>query len=380
MEHIETSRNKVYYNAHEIGKGIIEESTAQHDVTRTTPVLITPREYYLAIDRFSLDGNSTPIYIMFVKDIIEKDGTTYYITGIKLTATYDGKDYTGKEPKEGGEPTDPAEQEFVRFESQMEGKPIKFDSRNEFFSIWSYQHLINQLNRRLKYITNEIHNDDSDVELVYPYFSYSKELQRFSLNVPIKWKTEHNIDLFSNAFALHLFESMPQDKYNDVLDKYAKFDIFRDGYNIQKDVIYPINKKDSETPPKIIPQDYIQITEEYDNFLNLSALNRIVFTTESMPITQEFVQESGNQGKNQTRSVLADFQPFLDMPGATRSKFLYNAERYRLIDMHGDTPLYRIDFKVWWIDVFDKWHPLKLFEQRFMDVKFAFIKKSTFQG
>jgi hypothetical protein len=83
---------------------------------------------------------------------------------------------------------------------------------------------------------------------------------------------------------------------------------------------------------------------------------------------------------NSSLPIITDFIPNINSPGESRSIAYYNpTSQYRLIDMVSDTPLQKINLKIYWVDISNNIYPLYVSVAQQASIKLAFIRKSLYK-
>jgi hypothetical protein len=350
MNNINNIINRVRYNATIINTNKDNSAIiAEHDTTRNGSIVEKANDYYLAITRFNLSAVDIPLTIIYIDESITPNITTTYFTFSLKKGT---NIYT----------------KTMEYAPEVIGGllPTKYDPQNYYFWVYSYQYLCDLYNVALADLTALFNTGESET-FDPPYFVYNTTLQKFQLYVPEAFYND-NVDIYINKISTAFFES------------------FSGIYDISEDLLYfKWNKiQDGTNSVSINNETYYILSEEFGNFSTINSCRSIVFTTQSLPIVSEMVQSNegvGSQSNKGTRKILTDFIPLLETAGSSRSylNFTQNGP-YRLIDLVGNEPIYRMDFQIFWVDKENIYHKLLLRSGDPVDVKFEFIRKETFRG
>ncbi len=127
---------------------------------------------------------------------------------------------------------------------------------------------------------------------------------------------------------------------------------------------------------------YFIFTQQYNITGSWNSLESIVFLTHHLPVQVEYIPTStiysptGTSNAN-FKPILTDFVPTLEEAEAARSRFTYYPSgNYRLIDLHSQIPLRKIDLQMFWQDQYQNLYPLYISCNKSNSVKLMFIKKS----
>lgn len=120
----------------------------------------------------------------------------------------------------------------------------------------------------------------------------------------------------------------------------------------------------------------VQMLAEYPNFSEVNALNSIVITTNTLPITAEYISLPGSQGDNLTSQVLTDFEPSVEVAGSSRSVLQYFANPYRYIELNSTQELRKLNLAVYWTDKLGNLQPLYILPKQSLSIKLMFKRKN----
>lgn len=345
---IEKCANKIYYNASMTNNGTNIVELAEHDVTRTRPILDKPEDYYMSIIRFNVQARSIPIFIWYTTP-----NTTD--TLLELSFRYN--------------PSTNVYTRTVEYfpETTRNTPPTTWSATDNWFWSFSYQHICDVLNATLVALMADL-NLAEGTAYTPPFFEFNVNLQRFQINIPESMNIPGtDIDFFVNERGTYIVEAFPSIHNLDSNTLFTQLIYVNNGTNL-------VSKNTGGGAV-----NYYVLTEEYSNFSNINSIGKIFFTSASLPIEYEWTQGVNNTGTSTSEPIIFDLMPLLETPGAERSQLSYFQNGpYRLIDMKGTVPLYRMQFKIWWQDYTGTNHPLELFRFSNANVKIAFIKKDTF--
>jgi len=306
------------------------------------PILGNPSEYYFAVERFNIPGNSLPLFSF-------RD--QYY----SVTLSYGGDDF----------------RTFLNF---VPVTSPSFDPVRQ--PVYYYSQMVQMINNA--FLTSYLalkaaHPGAPDHR---PELIFNINTQLFSFIVPRTYDpllgptTEvylnYRLALFFETIPFFSFSRSDPDGKDSLL-------IVRNVYNNY----YPVNTDpavDYVSPTATYPA--YQFTSAFPYFRQWNQLKSLVITTQSIPCRREII--ASNLTDNTTFiNSLADFTPQVNTNGDVLSTFYYFPQGpRRLIDLTDNNPLYRFDFKIFWSTYSGDLFPLLLTPGNEMSIKFLFIKRA----
>lgn len=356
--------NKIYFNASIRNDTDDFYKQASLDITRNQPFINNPSEYYLTISRFNIDASIMPLLIFTVVD--NQPNPNLGNTKFTLRHTPSGTNF---------------EQNLIYIPSTtnipVPPAPIpKMDRTNPYYYVYTYNIMIEMMNTALQTAFNNLKAAFPAISHTEaPYLKYDKDTELISLIVQYDYFSSNDVEIYANKNLQRFLEGIRVNvNLNDSNNLFARFII-----NRINDNAYAKPGATIPTPPN--NPDYLIMDGEYSTISLWPSFKEILFTTESLPIRLEYVQNADDSGKNIQKPIITDFSPLIENAGEQRSIFRYFANgSYRLINLNNSSPLYRFDFKIWWVDNLDVIHPLYLRKGIKSDIKIAFFKKKTFTG
>ena len=366
---INTVNNKIYVNVNidsteDNGDSILAKS----DRTGQIPILDKPEDYYMAITRFSIDASDIPLLIPDMRDLVD----TNYVFSMRIrqgagvgffverAVRFISEDKTGNPPVNNG-------------------PPAGFNVEDRYFWLYSYQTLIDAFNVTLETLNGFINVANGGLTPVAPYFILDRTAGRINLVMPKEYVDENGdvfVDVGFNIPSLPFFESFPYFKNEtwEFIDPVIWFNYQRlgeDGHSA-----FAKNGAAIANPP-----DFYLFKPEFTNIGSFSSFKSLVFISQSLPIKNEYIESNILGGQRSFRKIITDFTPDVEKFGDQRGVFSFSQQGpYRLIDLRSTMPLYRLDFQVYWQDKNETLHPLLLRNGTGMNVKFIFVRKSTYTG
>ena len=361
--------DRIYYNISI--KGEKGTSIASYQEDRTKAILENPSDYYLTISRFSIPAIDIPIFIADIEPNQPDRDLTRYIFSIK----YNGFTYSI-----------PVTWETQSLLAPIPPPPIPKQVVNStYYFCFTYTRAIQLINNALLNAWQIAKVADTNVGNYAPYFFYDVNTQKISLVTEYAYSQPGGPEVRANRYAFEKFFI----GFNVSLDSQTNAEYsFKIENNQGTNYYYPAGfTVPAPTTPTVPPTALVNPTPSHfliqsQNWRSLStwaSLIDIVFLTGTIPITYEYTQSAGSQGDAQFTPILTDFEPYLNDAGDGRSVFSYFPQGpYRLINLNSNTPLKRFDFQIYWKDKLGRLFPLTIPEDQVANVKFLFIKKSTY--
>lgn len=326
---------------------------AVYSETRGEAILDKPSDYYLAIDRFSIPGLEIPIFI-FTPD-------AYSVA----------MDFNGNE----------SGQKFVQFISDS-----SYDSSHPFFYyIFSYQLFITMINKALATAFAALPAKPAGVTAP-PYLIYDESSSTFSMiaqqtYTPVSATLDSplNLRVYFNTPLYNFFQN-----FYTFFHGYAQTDgkdfhiLLTNTYN--NNILIPFGAPGYDALATL-PNAYVN-KQEFSSLYLWNAFKDIVITSGALPTALELVPTLNSngtvvQGRKDSRKILSDFFPLIDLGPEVRSSFQYNASgKYRYIDLISDSPLFTMDLQFYWEDNFLNLYPILIPAHDIINIKIAFIKKN----
>ncbi len=355
----------------------------EYNATKTLAVLDKCSDYYCSVVRFAIPMNSVPLFIMpIIPGNQQSHPVNANLTPMIIGILYNNVYYPVNL--------------IYRADNTMVYPLQNQDTQviTPYYYVYTYQTLINMINVAINIAWTTSPLAGLFPTIIQPFFQYSSSTQLISLIVP---------RVFS--YVTPPATSIPFIYMNQALLRYLEaFELFFNGYNQPNgaDFIFrctntiPLNPSDA-TPPQVFPTDqnafaffgttpafpaqYFIFTQQYSMIQYWSSLRKILITTGTIPIAYENIPGPDNSSINVSLPVLTDFVIPLENAGDSRTIAYYNpTAQYRLVDMISDTPLYRINIKVYWEDVFGNRYPMGIEYDQTSSIKIGFFRKSLYKN
>lgn len=412
-----------------------ESFVAKFTESRSDPILDRPEDYHLSIVRFSIPGESIPIFVYPTTPILNGQGKPtgqYQVNNnvYSVTLSY----FNGV--------TTLYYQEFLAYVSNF---TYLASTNLRFYYVYSYQQFIDMINTAFSNAFISLKTANPSVKSTRaPYLLFNPVTKLISLIYQQTIITDGILIYFNTALSLFFdnynFSFLPLNApngtharfllENTLSNTYSEspinlvinttsgspiitssgnlFTLYNDGatvsalgipentiatYNSPSQMTLSQNATATASPNAIFTVSNLFITtQEFNSLFLWNSLKSIVITSSSIPVTNEFLpsipfNDNGiSQGsifvatQNQFRKIVSDFEPQIVEGTDSRStiQYLPTAE-YRRIDLKGKTPLTTFDVQIYWVDQNGLFYPLYLIPfSNSISIKFLFEKKSKY--
>lgn len=423
----------VYYNILVTNNGNIPtnsygEIPVQFVEDRVQAILENPREYHLSIVRFSLPGQSIPIFEFVAQPGPGlPGGNPNPNLGIySVTLSYMGSFY----------------QVYLNLIPEaietppMDWQPSSITQNAGYYAIYEYQDFIELINLAFlgAYQLLKAANPGAPPTSA-PFLVFNPETQLISLVADKKYNTQDagaaTIGIFMNDPLFSFFQNFPTVAFNGVnaangtVFQLTVSNLGNNGngtwevpsfppatflaipawsatttYSVGAYVIsggnYYISKTNGNIghmPPDavnwlafVVPAAGVSVTayemkQSYIALADWNDLSSIVFTTGTIPVKSENIPAQNGSGLQNFRNILTDFQPLINSGPDLFSLIQYFPPgEYRLIDLEGTIPLKKFDIQAFWQDGNQNLFPILLAPGATATLKMLFRKKSFIAG
>ncbi len=355
----------------------------EYSATKTLAIIDKCSDYYCSVIRFDIPLYEIPLYIMPIVPGAQQTGPP----NPNLTPLIIGISYNGN----------PTPQNLIYIPENTLIPPIQNQSTqviNDYYYVYSVQLLITMLNIALTQSWRASGLAGLFPTLNTPYFYYDNTTELIELIAPSPF-----------AYLTAPATAIPLIFINQSLLHYLNsFDWFFVGYNQPNGVdlyfiannITPLNSL-TPVPPQVYPTEkqaytpygttptnppsYFIYTENYSTIQYWSSLRKIIITSGTIPIFYENIPANNNGGVATSLPILTDFVVPLSTIGDGRTIAYYTpTAQYRLVDMNSDQPLYNINIKVFWEDIYLNRYPLYISVAQIASVKIGFFRKTLYKG
>lgn len=364
------------------------ETLAEFEEDRDIPILNKPNDWYLAITRFTINGQAIPIFIMDriinPGDVLDPNFTPYSVTisyfnlvGPNLIRSTFKSNIIYTPRNTIATPSPP---------TTTSSKSI-----NRYYYVFSYQHMIDMVNTALVTAhTAFIAAEGGASQVIVPFFKFDKQTSLFSLVLAFNYTEPLTGILDGKTQTVNRAQVCINDKlYNKCFQGIpAKFNGrgLAGGEDYCIDVIAEFGNNNAYAlPGGTIPAppgdpDFLITEQEGVTLDQWNDVRDIIFTTRSVPIYKEMVKSSlTKEGLPTFLSTITDFQPNLAtaLSGSSILSFFQKGP-YRLINLLSPYPMRSFDFQIFWVDKLGNQIPLFITFNQEINVRFAFLRKDSF--
>jgi hypothetical protein len=366
-----------------------EPVASDYGVTKTEPILSNCSDYYCSVVRFTIPLDQVPLLICPIVPNQPNPLLTPLIIGILAGVTTNPLSFFAENL---------IYQPHNDYEFVVQDQPTQVIT--PFHYIYSYQTLVDMFNSALKSLYVKTGFAALFPGYLAPYFQFDPVTDLFSLIVPSFFTdvtppaTFAPVIFINSASATFLFSfDLLQNITNPKASNVNPFG--NDYYFIQESSVttqyYPPGVAiPAPTTPPILPATslYYKFTQEFSIVEYWSSLRKILIVTNSIPVKNEYVPASGNNGisdssgVNVSYPILTDFVPNISSTaGDSRSIAYYvPSSQYRLVDMISTNPLQKIDIRLFWEDRDGNLYPLLISLYQQASMKIAFLRKSLYNN
>jgi hypothetical protein len=360
------------------GKNDDSSIPLEYNVTKTSPVVDNASEYYITVVKFNIPLQSIPILIFPAVPNQGNPNLSPIIIGIR-----NGVDFL---------------QNVIYIPQTSFPVPVQSGPKQvitPYYFVYSYTHMIEMINIALQaaFINAGLNNLGTGISNIAPYFVYDAESGLFSLivnnsfNSPTGPQIVFNYRLFQFLDNFDTIDDFPNGlfilKIYGVVNESMAYDYY--GITPPATVAPPFTPSAPPVFP-VIPQPYFyKITQDSVNVSEWNPI-KILFLTTGLPITFEIIPATSslnNDGVFSSLNIITEFTPQIEKPGDARSIAYYTAPGYggvRLTDMTTNTPLYKIDVKIFWQDTSNNIYPVVIPSFSQANIKLGFIRKTLYKN
>lgn len=344
---------------------------ATYSESRTAPILLNQKDWYLSVIRFNIPGDSIPITLLQAQSFTATGNTDINKLVYSVTLTGNGfssgqvfLEWLGPQWNTAVKPLIP-----VFSANQPQQNPT-----DPYYYLESYQLMLTMVNTALASayaLLTTAGGAGSTTEA--PYLTYDPVTNLFSM-----WAQQsyyQNANPNNTANVLIWLNSQLYDFFSGFNTLFAGFNDTGLNYAV---VIQPTNNNIPTTPA-----NYYQMVEEYPTLFEWGSVQTIVFQSLNLSVKQEAVSSVGMQNFGQSSgnqiAMITDFEPVSSTTSNFRQDLQYQVQsEYRLANLTGSSPLTLIDLQIYWTDKRGFIHPLILLPYDNITVKLLFIKKDFY--
>ena len=329
---------------------------------RTDPIIDRPDLYDMAVSRFSIPMTSTPLMLIPIENgQTGINDTTWFVT-LKHGATYYQKRVI-HETTQFGVPT-PQVNTLMTDEVQY-----KYYLYYSYYAIDEFLYIVNKaLAAAFALIPS-----GGITSTAPPKFIFNYQTQLFTIYYQYSYLAD-GIKIFLNDPLYNKFDGISSLFYKTAPYQNCDFElnltVQPENYFVPNGFATPAGSTGTTPTPPI----YLALTQNFVMVPTLSSVKKIQFVT-TMPVLRENIA-SGFDSTNKSISVLTDFLVTFENT-VSRQDQNYFPTLYRWISLTTNSPLYRIDFSVFWVDTKGNIYPIYLPPKSTANIKLYFRKKTS---
>lgn len=335
-----------------------EYSPGQYSVQYNQPIIDRPKDYYLAVVRFSIPTLYIPALVPeVVNPAVDPNKLVY-----RVSLAYNGQ----------------AVDKYVTWITPV---PTSLPADDAYYFCYSYDYFLKLVNDAYASAFTDLGALTAlPVGAEPPIFMLNKATGLFSFvcqaanyttNLTVNDPTK--ICIYCNFPLLTLFSTFPDSALTTtgplVNGRDIQFHVFNTGDNGWAKPGTAVTN----------PPTYLQMTQLSSSLANWTAVKSIQIISNSLPTVQEYVPSSNESNVMTGEAIIKDFIPITANNEIPTSSLTYTVTGpYELINLTGEVPISRLNLQFRWIDKRGRPHPIVIPYNMILCVKFAFIKKSTF--
>lgn len=328
----------IQYKDYLIDNTSTDQALAKKDITYSSPIISSCRDYYLYVARFAISHMAIPLYFFDNSD--DKYSVTISVNGVDETANliyipignYSNFGYT---------------------------QPVFY-----------YEQFCQMINEAFVAACGAFGVPITGKDV--PFIEYDPNTEKFTVYVYIDRVV--NVDptkIMSIYFSSALFQQL----------QFLEAEFL--GYNIPKSyklILYVKRGFLNHYEDPDTSDVYYTYEQERSALYLLNDVQNIAFISNKIPSTKEFVPNLQNSTVLTSRSILCNFIPDLGQ-GRNLSEYQYYPQGFpNLINMESDEPLSAIDVQIYFVTKGEVFYPLYLEPGESVSIRFAFYKKSMFNN
>ena len=347
--------------------GGAKKQLASQTITRTSPIVDKPSDYYGAISKSLIDSYDAPLFVPLIKTGQSNPNLTQYCFQLGYNGVYSDPEYVIFTSNNGFEPTPLP-------------PLIKQDISSTYYYQYNYSEFLYDMNTA---IANALINLNSKVAtgMTLPPVLY------FDPTIGIVYQTPNtstqnkyyqpqtttpeadNIQLYFNDYVAPLLNGIGASLVNNG--------------QICQVMLYSYDVNYTNGTDKLSPANNLFYKMTMQNLSQTCYWNvlKTIYLNTNMPVSPEYIQAPINskQPQNQTNITLFDLSPDSSDPTTYSNTLVYNkVDSLRLFEFTSDTPLYNINLTLNFTDNYGRQFPMYLSPGIAHHIKLEFIKKDVY--
>lgn len=346
---------------------------AAYDVTKTSPYIYYPANFYCSVVSVAVPLDSLPLGIVKTEiDPLDSLNPNYMTSSISITTPA------------GATPT-PLNTITVHLQFIPNGSfppPIpnptptnpSGQTISPYYYFYTYSTILQCFNNALLSAFNTQFPAGPVAAAGAPYFFMDYKTNLISLVVSNLFTI--SADIYVNLESLY---------YLQAFNMYALL-LSPDARTNFKFVFYKFNNNCDAYGQNVgaVGNNYWIYTQEYYALQEITSTRKILFVTNYIPINPEYISVNNpdgvQTGTSSTSNVLFDYTPNIKSGSDAKDVNYFENTYPRLVDLQGTNPLSRIDLQVFWQDVQGNVYPLYISPNEAINIKLGFFRKSLFKN
>lgn len=341
---------------------------AREYVTLPSSVLDNPNEYTLSIIRFLLQPSDLPVHIFRIEQGITQTDPNKGKFQIGFRYVPSGNLYMENiewEPEESG---------FVSIPPPPPSVNNGLQKDDQYYFMYSYKHLAYLANKAIVVAVDSL-NLAEGTAFDYPQIVFDEKRGTYDLYMPLDFTegvSAADVSLMINEDSLKFLEG--QIYYYDSIAQLYEMKALQQPLFLNA---YWLPTED----PASDPVGWYFFPAEFSVLEKLHSPKKIIFTSNTLPIIQEWVNTqniySNRTDTSESLPIISDFSIVSNQAGSSMNDYLYVPQaEYRRLNLNHAAPIKNIDVTIYWIDDYNVLWPLELRKGSLSSCKMLFERKS----
>lgn len=331
---------------------------ATYDITKDTPILTQPGDYYMSVIKFDIPLSLVPLLICKIIPNQPNPDLCQMSVGINNLGT----NYATNLRYIAENTLSPPVQESLR------------QVITPYYYIYSYQTLLRMFNFALNdvWVSSGLAVNNPTYRAPFVYLNEATGL--LDIVVPPAF-------IGTNGAVPRIFMNQSSANY------LSAFDVKFLGYNqpFGRDYDFVLNGGLPAIPDTFFPisgVEYYRYSQDFSTLENWAILRKLIITSTGLPTKNEFIpSRNENDSQNASMQIIADFTPIINAVGDNNAICYYvPTSQWKLTDMSPGSPIQRVDLQVYWEDANNNIYPLYIPLYQQINIKIAFLNKRLYLG
>ena len=310
-------------------------SLAIYESSNSSPIIENPDDWHLIIERWALPGFLLPAYIWPAPGSGED---------VRVQLRYGAEIVTVT----------------AIFTSLGELSP----SDEEYYYVYEYQHFLDMVNTALASAHAALAT--KPVGSLEPFFTYD-QTGRFRLYGEQDYYDTNQATPIEVLVSPEIWRVMPFMEYNTNTATNNEF----------WQILIKDNKNNRD---EIDMVEYYYTRQEADGSAYMNPVQKIIFTTNSIPIRSTYTAINNANTLNSNSNTFPILSDYVidDLQGLDhRKQLVFEARDYnRKIDLLGNTSIYNISISIYWLDYRNRLRLVRVPNNDFANIKLLFMQKT----